>query len=159
VLAHVREHAADELRHEVGLQRPGGVRVADGEREVRHAAEHHALVGEVLGQVHGHPVHGQLDAAERLQVEAGRGDDDVGFEVLARRELDAVGREALDPVGDHRRLPLAQHPEQVAVRHQAQALVPRTVRRLEVQVDVEPGGQPRDRALADQLAHQPREAL
>ena len=44
VLVHVVEQPAHVLAGEVALERPRRVRVAERDRQVRHAAEHHALV-------------------------------------------------------------------------------------------------------------------
>ena len=46
--------------------------------------EHRALVDDAFGQLDRLAVDVELDAAEREQVEAGGGDDDVGVELLAR---------------------------------------------------------------------------
>src|SRR5947208_14934975 len=75
---HVPEQPAGEIAHQVRLERPGRVGVADGEREVRYAAQHHALVGHRLGQLDRLAVYAELRAAEREQLEAGRGHHDVG---------------------------------------------------------------------------------
>ena len=149
---HVAEEAAGELADQVGLERPGCVGVADGEGEVRHPAQHHALVGHRLGQPHGPAVHGQLGAAEREQLQAGRRDHDVGPQLGAGFEYHAPFGEIGDPVGDHRGPPVADDLEQVAVGHQAQPLVPRVVHRLEVGVDVVPVRQLLDRHLPDPAA-------
>ena len=89
VLVHVVEQPADVLAGQVALERPRGVRVAEREGQVRHAAEHHALVGHRLGELDVAAVDGELHAAERQQVEAGGGDDQVGLELGAGRELEA----------------------------------------------------------------------
>ena len=146
---HVPEQPAGELAHQVRLQRPGCVGVADGEREIRHAAQHHALVGHRLGQPHGPAVHGQLGAAEREQLQAGRCYRDVSGQLGAGLEYHAPFGEIGDPVGDHRGPPVPDGLEQVAVGHQAQPLVPRVVHRLEVGVDVVPVRQLLDRHLPD----------
>src|SRR4029450_8468094 len=83
VRVQVPQQPDDVLADEVGLQRPGRVRVADGEGEVRDAAEHHAAVGHGLRKVDLAAVHGELDAAEDEEVQPGGGDDDV------RRQLGA----------------------------------------------------------------------
>ncbi|WP_278258443.1 zinc-binding dehydrogenase [Nocardioides convexus] len=49
-LRHVLHDPHDVAADQVGLERPGGVGVADDEREVRDAAEHHALVGHGVGR-------------------------------------------------------------------------------------------------------------
>ena len=81
---------------EVALQRPRGVGVADREGQVRDAAQHHALVAHRLGELDRAAVDRELDAAERQQVQAGRGDDQVGLELGAGREPQAVLGERLD---------------------------------------------------------------
>ena len=155
-VAHVREQPADVLAHQVGLQRPRRVRVADHVAEVRDPGQHHPLVGHGVGQAHLRPVHHHRDAPEGEQREAGRGHDHVRLELVARHQPDPGRGEGVDVVGDHVGPALADDLEQVAIRHQAQPLVPRVVRRPEVPVDVVPLGQPGDHRLADQLLHQLR---
>src|SRR3546814_942 len=67
---------------QVATQRPGRICVPDGKGQVRHALEHHALVGETVLQVDRFAVHGQLDAAEEQQLESGGRDDDVCLQLL-----------------------------------------------------------------------------
>ena len=90
VLVHVVEQAADVVAGEVALQRPRGVGVAERDRQVGHAAEHHALVAHRLGDLDLAAVDGDLHAAERQQVQAGGGDDQVGLELGAGLELEPV---------------------------------------------------------------------
>ena len=156
---HVREQPADVLAHQVRLQRPRRVGVADGEREVRHAAQHHALVGHRVGEVDSAAVDGQLDATQGEQLQAGGGHHDVGLELFAGFQPQAVLREGRDPAGDHRGPLVPDGAEQVAVRHQAQALVPGVVDRLEMRVDLVPGRQLLDRHAADPVSHHLRPAL
>ena len=47
----------------------------------------------------------EFHAAQHLDVQTGRGDDDVGFEFPPGLQQDAVLGEGIDLVGDHRRLP------------------------------------------------------
>ena len=81
VLVHVVEEAADELRCDFGLQRPGRVRVADAEREIGHVGGHHPLVGHLPGEVDLGAIDSDLRATEELEIEAGRGNDQVGIEL------------------------------------------------------------------------------
>ena len=149
---HIPEQPAGELADQVCLECPGRVGVADGEREVRHAAQHHALVGHGLGQPDRPAVHGEFGAAQREQLQPGRGHHDVGPQLGAGFEYHGPFGESLDPVGDHRGPPVPDDLEQVAVGHQAQPLVPRVVHRLEVGVDVVPVRQLLDRHLPDPAA-------
>ena len=70
------------------------------------------------------------------EMEAGRGDDDVGFELVAGFQQDAVLGEALDLVGDHRGLAGLDALEQIAVRNEGDALPPWPVFRREMGRDV-----------------------
>ncbi len=137
MFVHVIEHPADVVGHEIDLQRPGGVRVSERERQVRHPAEHHALVADGLGQLDLSAVDTELDPTGGEQVEAGRGDDDVGLDLLPGPQLHPALGEGLDLVGHDRGLTMAETPEQVAVRDQTDPLVPGVVARLEVGVDVD----------------------
>lgn len=125
------------LAQQADLQGPRGVRVADREREVRHAAEHHALVRRAVGQPHHLAVDDEIEAGERQQPQPGRGDDDVGRQLAPGGQAHTTRREPVDAVGDDIGAALADDPEEVAVGHGAQPLVPRVVRRVEVGVDVE----------------------
>src|SRR5690349_11023590 len=70
VLVEVAEQPDDEVGDQVGLERPGGVGVADREGEVGHAREHQRAVGEARGRVDLLAVDGELDVAEEPEVEA-----------------------------------------------------------------------------------------
>ena len=74
-------------------------------------------------------------------------------------EFDAVLAEGGDAVGDDLGPAGTQGREEVAVGQQAHALIPRLVRRVEVQVDVVARGQRADRTLSQQLAHRRRPPL
>ena len=89
-------------------------------------------------------------AAERLQLQAGGGDDDVGVEVPAGFERDAGGVDMVDVVGDHLGAAVGDGGVQVGVGDQAQPLIPRVVARLEVGVDVVAVGQVLDRLAPQQ---------
>ena len=104
---HVIQHTADELRHQVGLQRPRRVGVADRERHVRHVRQHHALVGHGVVHVDRQAIARDRRAAEQLHVQTRCGDDDVGLQLLTGGQLDAGLGEALDRVGDDVGLALA----------------------------------------------------
>ena len=77
---HVVEQPADEVGDEVGPQRPARAEVAEHPGHVGHAGEHHAAVGDGVGEVERLAVDGEVDVAEHAEVEAGGGDDDVGVE-------------------------------------------------------------------------------
>ncbi len=104
VLAHESQQAADVSRNQVDLQRPGGIGVAERESHIRHAVQHHALVGDPAGDNDGLAVHGQIDAAEREQVQARSGDDHIGLKMRARLQPDPACGERVDVIGDDLRL-------------------------------------------------------
>ena len=158
VLVHVAQQAADVGGDEVGLERPGRVGVAERQRQVGDAAEHDALVADRLAHIDLGAVDGERQAADQQQVQAGRGDDDVGLDLLARRQPYAALGERVDRVGDERGVSLAQRPEQVAVGDEAETLVPRVVLRTEVGIEREPGGQLALDALAQDSLHETRGA-
>src|SRR5215472_11050526 len=68
-------------------------------------------------------------------MEAGRGDDQVGFQKLARFQLNAGLGEGLDVARDNRGLPGRDRLQEVAVRYEGDALPPRPVARREVPID------------------------
>src|SRR5205814_8173894 len=139
VRVQVPQQPYDVPAHEVGLERPGRVGVADGEREVGYAAEHHALVRHGFREVDVAAVHGERDPAEGEQLESGGGDDDVRREFGAGLQAHPGPGELRDPVGHHGHPVPADRVEEVTVRDAAQPLVPRVVPRLEVGVDVVAG--------------------
>src|SRR5215813_3656906 len=69
-------------------------------------------------------------------MEAGGRDDDVGFEQRVGLEEDARLGEPLDLVGDHRGLAVSDALEHVAVGDGGEPLLPRTVSRREVLLDI-----------------------
>ena len=85
-------------------------------------------------------VNGQIDTAEEAKVETRGCDDDVGVQLLARVQQNAVADDGLDGVCDDRRVPAVEALEEVAVRAQAKALFPGIVARLKVWVDGEVRG-------------------
>ena len=101
----------------------------------------------------GLPSIGEVDVAQHIQIEAGGGDDDVGLELLAGLQANAVLGEALDLVGDHRGLAGTDALEQVAVGNEGDALPPRPVGRREVRVHVVVGTEVRAHAAQQLLRH------
>ena len=160
---HEIDYAADEFGHQVGLEGPRRICVADGERHVGHAGEHHALVGHGRGEIERLAVLADLGTAEQLHVQTRCGDDDVGRELLARAQLDAGLGEAVDGVGHHVGAAFADGAEQVAVGRQAQPLVPRVVAGTEMLVHVVSLGQSalrhRHQLLAHEVGEAPRDAV
>src|SRR3546814_13890747 len=82
------------------------------------------------------PIDGRaIDAHRNLagdrKLEASRGDDDVGFEMLARFELNARRVETLDRIGYDRRLARLHRLEEIGVGDEAPPLFPRVVGRGE----------------------------
>ena len=152
-VAHVLQHATYVLRHEVGLECPGGVRVADGEREVGHPREHHPLVGESCRHIDGSTVDDQCHPSHREDVQPGGAHDDVSVKCHSRCQFDPRGRQRADGVGDDVCATAADRPEKVCVRDYAQALVPRVIRRGQVLVVVEALGQRRESGLAQDRLH------
>ncbi len=164
---HVGQDAAEVLAQEADLERPRGARVANRDAEVGHAAEHQPFERDGLGQAHRLSVHAQRDAAEREKVEACGRNNHVGLDLGARGQAHAALGKRLNAVGHDRGVAFADRAEQVAVWDQAQALVPRVVRRVEVHVHGVALGQqlsvdPPDKAprrLGIALAKPPHEPL
>ncbi|CAB4923947.1 unannotated protein [freshwater metagenome] len=136
VRPHVHQQFCYCLRRHVGLERPRCIRVPDGPCNVGYVLEHVTLVDELV--VHFEPltVQRQFDTPERLELQSGCGDDDVGGDLVTRFQPDPVGGDLGYPVGHHGRAAGANGLEEIAVRHDAQPLVPRGIRRLEVLVDI-----------------------
>ena len=92
------------------------------------------------------------DTAERLQLQAGGGDDDVGVDALTGPQHDAGRVDVVDVVGHDLRAAVADRRVEVVVEDQAQPLVPRVIAGLEVDVDGIAFGQSLFRAAADAAA-------
>ncbi len=133
---HVVEQAADEVGEEVGAEGPAGAEIAKDPEHVRDAREHHAAIGDGIGEVQGLAVDFELDVAHNAEVEAGGGDDDVGLKFFPRLEQNAARREAVDFVGDHRGFARGDALEDVAIGDKGDALPPGAVVRGEVGLDV-----------------------
>ena len=84
-LVHVVEQAAHVLADQVGAQRPRRVDVPERRRQVRHVGVGEPLVGPRLREVDRLTVDHEVHLAERHQLQAGGGDDDVGLEFVAGR--------------------------------------------------------------------------
>src|SRR3546814_15527928 len=91
------EDTADIFGDDIGAQRPARVQIAEHHREVRHVREHARLVIEMLAPIDGIAVDAYRNLAGDRELEAGRGDDDVGVEMLAglRSEERRVGKECV----------------------------------------------------------------
>src|ERR1700685_4053467 len=138
VAIHVVEEPAEVIVDQIGFEGPGGVRIAENRRQIRDVAEHHALVDRRAPHFDRLAVDLDLNPAHQPQLESGRGDDDVGFELLARRQTQGGLGGGFALAGDDRRLAGAQRREQVAVGDEAQTLVPGLVARVEVLGSVDP---------------------
>ena len=132
LLLHVRQQAADEIRHQIGAQRPAGAEIAEHPDQVRHAGEHHAAIGDGIGEIQRLAVDRKRDVAEHAEIEPGRGDDDVGLELVAGFQENALFGEAVDLVGDDRGLAALDALEQVGIGNEGDALPPRPVFRREM---------------------------
>ena len=95
------------------------------------------LVDEAVLRLDLGAVDAQRDAAERLQLKSGGGDDHVGIDALPGPQHDAGGVDVVDVVGDHLDPAVADRLVEVVVEDQAQPLIPRVVARLEVDVDAD----------------------
>ena len=132
VRVEIVDQPAGMARGQVAFQRPAGIRISEGERHIRHAFKHHALINQPVGRIDAVVVHVQLHPSHHGEREPGSGDDDVSGQLLARSQCDALGRETLDRIGDDFGIATADGVEQIGIGHQADALVPRIVGRLEI---------------------------
>ncbi len=135
-LVHMLDQPADEARGEFAFQGPGGIGVAAGGGEIGYAVEHHAFVEQGLRRLDWRAIDDKVDAAEQLYPQPGRGNDDVGLDLCAGGQFDAMLRKRLDPVGDDRSAPGTHRLEQIAVGHQAKPLIPRIVGWREMRLHV-----------------------
>src|SRR3954468_6655703 len=126
----------DEAAHEVGDQidpeRPARPEISENPDQIGHAGKHHATIGDRVREGDRLAVDGEVNAPEDTDVEASRGHDDVGLELLARLEQNALLCEAVDLVCNDGRLAGGDRPEQVAVRDEGDPLPPRPIAWREV---------------------------
>ena len=153
LVLHVGEQAAHEVGDQVRAERPARPEIAEHPHHVGHAGEHHAAIGDRVGEIERLAVDGEIDVAQHVEIEAGGGDDDVGLELLAGLQANAGLGEALDLVGDHRGLAGPDALEEIAVRHEGDALPPRPVGRREVGVHVVVGAEMGAHAAQQFLLH------
>ena len=130
------EQTAHEVSDQIGAQRPARPEVSEHPGQIGHAGEHHSAIGDGVREDERLAVDHEVDVPQHIEVEAGRGDDDVGLEQLAGLQENARLREAVDLVRDDGCLAGGDAPEQVAIRDEGDALPPRPVARREVRVDV-----------------------
>ena len=133
---HVREQPADEIGDQIDAQCPARPEIAEHPDEVGHAGEHHAAIGHGIGEIQRLAVDGEIDVAIGREVEAGRGDDDVGLQLLAGLQQDTLLGEAVDLVGDDGGFAGLDALEQVTVGNEGDALPPRPVLWREMSRDV-----------------------
>ena len=67
---HVIEQPAHEIGDQISPQGPAGSEVAEDPRHVGHAGEHHAAVGDRVGEDERFAVDGEVDVAEHIEIEA-----------------------------------------------------------------------------------------
>src|SRR5215510_16597743 len=85
-----------------GAQGPAGPEIPEHPGKVGDAREHHPPVGDRIGKSQLLAVDGKVDVAEHADIEARRGNDDLGVELLSAFEQDALGLEPFDLAGYHR---------------------------------------------------------
>jgi hypothetical protein len=141
VLVHVLDDTSKQARGVVRAEGPRRIPVADNLAEVGHVGEHGEVPEVFLLRRDFGAVDGQVDPAEEAHVEARCRDDDVGVELGAAREDDAVGDDLADCVCDDGGAAAVEALEVVVVWAQAEALLPGVVGWLEVRVQGEVGGE------------------
>lgn len=85
-------------------------------------------------------VHGEVDSSKEPQIKSCSGDDNVGIQLLATVEQDAIADHILDGICNNTRTIAVQALEEVTVGAQAKSLLPRVVARLEVRINRKVGG-------------------
>ena len=88
-------------------------------------------------KIDGFAVYADGGLAHGDKVQARCRDDDIGFDMLARFQLDARFGEMVDMVGDNLRLALGNRREHVAIGNEAQALFPWAVFRDKMGIDID----------------------
>ena len=67
--------------HCVTFERPRRIRIANGQSQVRHVAEHDAFVRQRLRELDGLPIDPYIEAAKELQIKTRGRHDEVGFKL------------------------------------------------------------------------------
>src|SRR6185503_11258137 len=127
---------ADEIGNQVGAQGPTGPEIPEHPGKVGDAREHHSPVGDRIGKSQLLAVDKEVDVAEHANVEARRGNDNLGVELLSGFEQDTRGLEPFDLVGYHRCLAASDALEQIGIRNEGDALSPGAITGREVRLDV-----------------------
>ena len=133
---HVLEQPAHEVGDQIDPQRPARPEISEHPDEIGHAGEHHAAIGHGVGEIQRLAVDLEFDVAIRVQIEAGRRNNDVGLQHLAGLQQNAGLGKAVDLVGHDRGLAGLDPLKQIAVRNKGNALPPWPVARREVGGDV-----------------------
>src|SRR5882757_3445457 len=132
----MRQHAAHEVCDQIRAQCPARAEIAEYPGHVRHAREHHAAIGDGVGEIERPAVDSEGDVAEDAEVEAGRGDDDVGFKRLSGFQENSCFDETVDLVGDDGGLAALDAVEQIGAWYEGDALSPWPVARREMRGDI-----------------------
>jgi len=83
LLIHIVKKTADVVAGQVTFQCPGRVGITDGYGHVRDIAQHHAFVSEGLVGLECYAINNERHIAEKLHFQAGSGDNEVSWQVLA----------------------------------------------------------------------------
>ena len=78
----------------------------------------------MLTKIDSFPVNADCGLAHGDKIQTRRGDDDIGFDMLAGLQLNACLGKMIDMVGDNFGLALGNRREHVAIGDEAQALFP-----------------------------------
>src|SRR5215471_1490250 len=120
---------------QIRTQRPGRVCVAHAERKVRYIAEQYTFINERVTWIYGLRINEQANCAQGEHLQASRGYDDVGFELVAGSQSNAPFGKRVDLISNHGCATSADGPEQVGIGNEAQALIPGPVPRAKMLVD------------------------
>ena len=133
---HVGEQTADEIRHQIGAQRPGRAEIAEDPDHVGNAREHQAAIGDAGSEIQRFAINLKRDVAEHAEVKPGGGDDDIRIQMRAGLQGDARLIEGFDMIGDHARRARRNGAEQIAIGDIGDALAPGAIGRGEMFLDV-----------------------
>ena len=117
------QKTANEGRSQICAQCPRSVGVAYAESEVGNVAQHRPFVNEAVARIDRRAIDRELYGAQSQHLQTSGGDDDVGIELLAGLQADAMLGKGIDLVGNDRGASCADGLEQVGVGNQAQALI------------------------------------
>ena len=133
---HQVQQSTDEVSHEIDSKCPARSEIAKDPRQVRNTGEHHPPIRHCLGPINRFAIYFERDVTKNAEIETGCRDDDVGIDHRSIFRHHSGFGECLDFISHHRCFAGFDSLEQIAVGHESDALLPRSIARGEMRIDV-----------------------